>query len=244
MANSETTSSKLLRLYNEIDAYLRQECKTDKYADHVYLIQEVSRKNRVVARYQQELRAVAQLRNSIVHNPFRDADPIASTNEVVVTYYEHIRDSLLNPQTALSIAIPAKLIYTVAPDENLNQVLKHMDKNTYTHVPVIEDNKMTGILSENTLLSYLAENGDVIITEDMAVKELADYLPISAHRSETFVFLPRKASLGQVFSVFNEAIKKRQRIGMLFITEHGRQDEKPLGIITAWDLASPEFESR
>lgn len=241
MANNDRTDEQLLRLYNEVDAFLRQNYKQDKYADHSFLIQELASSNRVVARYQQDMRAIAQLRNSLVHNPFPSAQPMAQPHPVIVRRYEEIRNALLSPHTALSIAVPAQKIYTVSPESNLNEVLRAMDANIYTHVPVIKDHKMVGILSENTLLSYLAETGETIITNDMTVADLSPYLPLKTHRSELFVFLPRKAPLSKVFEVFNDAIRKHKRVGMVFITEHGDENEKPLGIITAWDLASPEL---
>lgn len=243
MANSTKTAEELIAIYNEIDSFLRQQYKSDKYADHSFLVQEVSRTNAVVARYQQELRAMAQLRNSIVHNPLSVvAQPIASPHPEIIKKYRAIKDAMLNPRTALSIAIPAHNIYTASLNSNLGEVLKEMNKNIYTHVPIIKENQMVGIFSENSLLSYLAESGEVIITNDMTIGDLADYLPLASHQGECFEFLPRRASLGQVFEVFNKAIHKHQRVGMIFITEHGQPGERPLGIITAWDLASPDFE--
>jgi CBS domain-containing protein len=125
---------------------------------------------------------------------------------------------------------------------NVIQLLRTMNKNIYTHVPIMDGDKLVGIFSENTLLSYLADAGEAIITDDMTVADFADCIPLKAHASELFVFLPRSARLSQIFEVFNKAIHKHERIGMVFITEHGEENEKPLGIITAWDLASPDFE--
>lgn len=245
MPQSSKSDEELVAIYNEIDSFLRQQYKSDKYADHSFLIQEIGRTNAVVARYQQELRAMAQLRNSIVHNPLSAiAQPIALPHPEIIKKYKGIKDALLNPRTGLSVAIPAHKIYTASLNSNLNEVLKKMNKNIYTHVPIIEQSKMVGIFSENSLLSYLADAGEAIITNDMMINDLADYLPLQSHQGECFEFLPRKASLAQVFEVFNKAIHKHQRVGMLFITEHGYAGERPLGIITAWDLASPDFELR
>jgi len=242
MAYSSKPHEHLLQLYNEVDAFLRQQYKRDQHADHGYLIQELARSNRIVARYQQELRAIARMRNSLVHNPFSAlAEPLAEPNILIVNRYKEIRDALLNPHTALSIAIPAQKIYSVEPDARLDDVLKKMNDNIYTHVPIIENGQMVGVFSENTLLSYLADAGEAIITADMTMADFKDYLPLKAHKGEAFAFLPKKALLGDVFDVFNKAIHKHERIGMLFITEHGKDHEKPLGIMTAWDLASPEF---
>ena len=243
MKSSYTGANALLDLYNEIDHFLRKECKRDKYADHTILIQELAASNPVVARNQQLMRTVAQIRNSLVHNPIPSvAQPLLEPHAKLVEAYKDVRDALTNPLKALSIAVPGQQLYTTSLDSNLGEVMKEMDRNIYTHVPVIEDEKMIGIFSENTLLSYLAESGEAIVTKDMKVGELKDFLPLDSHTGESFVFIPRNAPLGDIYKIFNDAIQTKQRIGMVFITHSGKSDEKLLGIITAWDLASPEFQ--
>lgn len=231
----------LTRIYNEIDAFLRKQTIADKNAEHVYLIQHAARSNKTVARYQQDLRSFAQLRNIIVHNPFTFADPIANPNGEIIKHYKKIRDMLINPPKALSIAIPATKIFTATKNSNLVEVLDQMEKHIYTHVPIIENESMVGILSESVLLSYIANNKDIIITNDMTISDLGDYIKTSNIRSEVFEFVARDTELAEIYSLFNKAIKIHQRIGMIFITQHGKENEKPLGIITAWDLASPEY---
>ena len=233
----------LLDLYNEVDHFLRKECKKDKHADHGYLIQELALTNPVVARNQQLMRSVAQIRNSLVHNPIPSvAQPLLQPHPQLVETYRKLRDALMNPLKAMSIAIPSQQLFTTTLDANLGKVMKKMDENIFTHVPVIENDKMIGVFSENTLLSYLAENGEGIITKDMKIGDLKDFLPLKAHNGESFVFVARGTPLSEIYQIFNDAIQVRRRIGMVFITQSGKENEKLLGIITAWDLASPEFQ--
>lgn len=243
MSKDDNSVNDLLKIYNQVDAFLRKQPKSDRNAEHSYLIQLVAKTNNIVAKYESELRAVAQLRNSIVHNPMAEnISPIAYPNPVVVNRYRTIYAAMLKPRLALSIAVPASNIYSSTLESSLNKVLKDMNDNIFTHVPIIEDSKMIGIFSENTLLNYLADNAEAIILDDMTIADFKDYLPLESHKSERFAFLPRNAKLSDVYDIFNRAIKVRQRIGMLFITEQGKVTEKPLGVITAWDLASSEFE--
>ncbi|HVV66751.1 MAG TPA: CBS domain-containing protein [Candidatus Saccharimonadales bacterium] len=239
---NQNAAEELLSLYNEVDHFLRKEYKQDKFADHSFLIQEVSAKNPVVARNQQLMRAVAQIRNSLVHNPIPSvAQPIVEPHLGLVKAYRNIHNALMKPLTALSIAVPAGQLYTTTPDANLAEVMKVMNDNIFTHVPVIENDKMVGVFSENAILSYLAENGESIITKDMKIRDMEKFLPLSAHNGESFEFVARGATLSEVYEIFNDAIQVRRRIGMIFITHNGKADEKLLGIITAWDLASPDF---
>jgi CBS domain-containing protein len=242
MATDQELSDELLGLYNEVDHFLRTACKSDKFVEHGFLIQEISASNSVVARNQQLLRSVGQIRNNIVHNPIpKVAQPLVSPNPELVKAYRSVRDALLNPPGALNIAIPRQQIFTSTLDAPLAEILQAMSQNIFTHVPIMEGDKMIGVFSENTLLSYLAETGETIITNDMTMRDFEQWLPLESHRGEHFVFLPRKTPLSKVYEVFNEAIKVRRRIGMIFITQNGKDSEKLLGIITAWDLANPEL---
>ncbi len=242
--SDKSATDELLAIYNEIDAFLRSQPASDRHADHSFLLQQVTRTNAVIARHEAELRAIAQLRNTIVHNPMSDTvSPIATPHVELVKRYRQIRDHLLKPQTALSIAVPGSKLYTATLLSPLHQTIKDMSEHIYTHVPILEGDRMIGIFSENSILNYLADNDEVIILKDMTMNDFKPYLPMESHRGEHFAFLPRQASLAEVYDVFNRAIKVHQRIGMVFITEHGQATEKPLGIITAWDLATPLFDT-
>jgi CBS domain-containing protein len=241
--SASASAEELITIYNAIDAYLRRLPQSDRHADHSYLLQQVAKTNRIIAKYESELRAFAQLRNNIVHNPLQDvATPFAYPHPEGIKRYRSIHDAILKPRLAMSIAIPASKLYTATLESPLHKILKDMSANTYTHVPIIKDDKMIGIFSENSLLSYFADNPEAIILKDMCMADFKEYLPLESHKSECFEFLPRGAKLSDVYDVFNQAIKVRKRIGMVFITEHGKDHEKPLGIITAWDLAAPIFE--
>jgi CBS domain-containing protein len=243
MNKPHSNAEELLDLYNEVDHFLRKECKTDKHADHGYLIQDLAQSNPAVARNQQLMRAVAQIRNSLVHNPIPSvAQPLLQPHSGLIENYRKLRDALMNPLKALSIAIPSQQLYTTTLDANLGKVMKKMDENIFTHVPVIENDRMIGVFSENTLLSYLAESGEAIITKDMKISDLKEFLPLKAHHGESFVFIARNKPLSEIYGTFNDAIQVRRRIGMMFVTQNGKPDEKLLGIITAWDLASPDFQ--
>lgn len=230
-----------VRIYNEIDHYMRKVLNEEKYTEHSYLIDKMADRSSVFGRYAQELRTLAQLRNSLVHNPFmRIAHPIAVPDEKILAQYRVIRDMLLNPPTSLSIAVPVHKLYTATLQTNAIEVMKMMKKHTYTHVPIMEGERMIGVFSENSLLAYIASNEDSIITKDLPISEFDEYIGLSTHPSEQFAFIGRRASLNDVYKIFNDALKKRVRIGVLFVTDQGKSDQKVLGIITAWDLAQAE----
>ena len=74
----------------------------------------------------------------------------------------------------------------------------------------------------------------------MLIEEFRDFIPLEKHTSEYFEFVGRNALLSDVENLFRIGLKARKRIAVVFITEKGKQSEKILGIITAWDIAGKQ----
>lgn len=231
-------SEKFLQIYNELDDYMRKKLHSEQYTDHSTLLRQMTDINSVFKDYYKDLKMFADMRNILVHNPYKgEADPIFMPNEKIIEIYENIKNLVLYPKKALSIAISRKFIYTTTLESNALEVMQIMNDKVYTHVPVMEGEEMIGVFSENTLLSYLARNKDAIILKDMKIEEFKDFIPLNNHLSEHFEFVGRNALLVEVEQVFRRGLINRKRIAVVYITESGRPQEKLLGMITAWDIA-------
>lgn len=74
-----------------------------------------------------------------MHNPEkRNADPIADPHDYVVKKYRELHFKLLKPALD-TIAVRRENIYTASLDDDALYVMTIMNKNTFTHVPIIED---------------------------------------------------------------------------------------------------------
>lgn len=232
-------SELFLEMYNEIDQYMRKELKKSDEASHSNLIREMSKKNRVFRNNENDLLDYAKLRNAIVHNSHKKvADPIAEPHEYIVKRYKSLLDSVMNPPKALdTIAIKSDKIFSAQLSNNLYGILKKMKDNSFTHVPIFDGEKFIGVLSENTLFSYMVDNKDVIITTEYLIKELIDYIPIDNHIGEYFEFVERQSLVLDIVEKFSDYLIDTKRLGAIFITENGLGSQKILGMITAWDIA-------
>ncbi|OGH16010.1 MAG: hypothetical protein A3C30_00880 [Candidatus Levybacteria bacterium RIFCSPHIGHO2_02_FULL_40_18] len=231
-------TDKFLAIYNEIDHYMRGFLNAQDYVDHGVLLRQMSEKNRLFSDYYKDLKLFAELRNLLVHNPYPDrANPIIIPHEYITQKYEEIKNAIMRPKKAIDIAIRREFIYTTSLDANAIDVMAEMDDKTYTHVPVIEEDKLIGVFSENTLLAYLVSHRDAIILKDTKIEEFKDFIGVDKHKSEYFEFVPRDTLLADVELLFQQGLKARKRIAVVYITENGRRDEKLLGMVTAWDVA-------
>lgn len=231
-------SETFITLYNELDAYMRKALRADRYVDHASLLREMSSKNRIFLNHLQDLRMFSEMRNMLVHNPYKkDADPLIHPHGYILKKYAEILNMVLNPPKALSIAVKRELIYTTSLAGNALEVMKTMNDKTYTHVPVIDQNKLVGVFSENTLISYLVHNKDSLIMKDTAIAEFKDFIGLNSHPSEYFEFVGRNALVSEVEDLFREGLRQHKRIAVVYITENGNKNEKLLGMLTAWDIA-------
>ncbi len=237
MVKSDNTT-KFISVYNEIDHYMRKHLRAAEYNDHSSLLRQMSDKNRMFSDNYKDLKLFSELRNMLIHNPYPGkADPLLIPHNYILKKYEEIRDAVLHPKKALDIAIKASSIYKTTLNANAIDVMDEMDEKTYTHVPVMDQDNLVGVFSENSILAYLVNKKDAIILKDTKISEFADFIGIDKHKSEYFEFVSRDTLLSDVELLFQEGLKARKRIAVVYITEHGKKEEKLLGMITAWDVA-------
>jgi CBS domain-containing protein len=231
-----------IMMYNEIDSFMRKEMGLDDRFPHSNLIRDMACKNRVFSRYKEELLSFARLRNAIVHNPnIRNADPIADPHDYVIKQYRKILDSVLSPPKAIdSLAIKGKDVYTAGLDDRALEIMKVMNDNIFTHVPILEYGKLIGVFSENTVFSYIVNTGDILLEKDIKIAEFSEFIPIDKHESESFVFVSRNALVIDVEDMFIQQFQKGKRLAVVFITHSGNPKEQLLGLITPWDMAGYE----
>lgn len=234
-------ADKFLSIYNEIDHYMRGILGVQNYVDHGVLLRDMSEKNRVFADHYKDLKLFAELRNLIIHNPYPDkANPLIIPHTYLVERYAGIRDDVLHPKRALDLAIKRQFIYTTTLGANAIEVMQTMNEKTYTHVPVMEGEKMIGVFSENTVLTHFVHHKDLIILKDTKIEEFKEFIGLDKHPSEYFEFVSRDTLLVDIEALFQKRLKERKRIAVVFITQNGNANEKLLGMITAWDIAGKD----
>jgi len=228
-------AKEFLDIYNELDGYMRKSLNADTGTGHTQLINILSGKDKHFYAYEQDLKSFADLRNAIVHNKYsKEADPIAEPHEIIIRKYNELKNQIINPPKALSVAV--RDIFTASLQDKAIDIMKIMHQKVYTHIPITENDLFVGVFSENVILSYLTEKEMTFIDKDTLIKDFLDFLPLEKHLSETFEFISRNKLLVDVQEIFQNSFKERKRLMVVYITENGKQTEKLLGMITPWDM--------
>lgn len=239
MSKMTTRAEEFLFVYNKIDRFMRKELNKDERISHTKLIDMMSKKNKLFNNNNEYLKSFARLRNAIVHESYNNiAEPIAEPHEEIITQYKNIMNKVMEPDKALdTVAVQANNIFTANLEDDALEVMKKMQQNTFTHVPVLENNKLIGIFSENTIFSYIVDNEALLLGDEIKIKEFEKFIPLDMHESEIFKFVSKDKLLYEVEDMFEEELRDNKRLSVIFITESGKTTEKILGMITAWDIA-------
>ena len=234
-----SNSDKFLIIYNELDKHMRECLQAKTGTPNSYLINQMAKNNRSFSKYKEDLLAFSRLRNAIIHNPFKkDADPIAEPHENVIKLYEEIKNQLTCPPSALStIAVQRRNIYAAYLESKVLDVMGTMVKKSFTHVPILENDRIVGVFSENTFFSFVSRNKDVMFLRNTLIKDFNDYIDVNGNISEYYEFVEKSTLLTDVEEMFQKSFKLNKRLAVVFITENGKQSEKLLGLVTVWDLA-------
>lgn len=228
-------SEEFLNYYNEIDAFLK---KDGNYVYYESYTQKVNKsKNKSVERYKEELIAFGELRNAIVHNPYFDGKPIAEPHEEIVAKIKEIHDLLTDPEKVFP-NFKMKVI-GAHKDDFINDILIEIKKRLISQFPVFDDeHRIIEVISTNTISHWLSkqlkEKGNVS----------ANGVRVSAFLREiehphNYKFISKEASIYDAYDLFVSHLKqKKVNLDAIFITETGKGNERPLGMITLKDIAS------
>ncbi|NLA39749.1 MAG: CBS domain-containing protein [Methanomicrobiales archaeon] len=224
--------------YNELDRFFTQEVNGPE--GHFY--ENMLKFLRLNPRYQHfknDIDYINEVRKIVTHKENMEGVPVIPT-DALCNKLEYTLKQIKNPPKWSSIAIPANQIYSCTEEDSISDVVKEMANNTYTHVPVVKDGLFEWLLSESVFVQWLSEiiEKEEIITEATSVSQLRKY---AKNTNDAYEFLSRDTDIYTIKEKFENAIKEKRngiskRLGVIFITNSGRESEKILGLITAWDV--------
>jgi predicted transcriptional regulator len=180
-----------------------------------------------------------EIRNLMTHNADVGGVPVVEPSAPVV---EALREALVyirRPPLALDFATPSGKICSAGLSDGVLRVMADMEKRGLSHIPILERGKFIGVFSVSTVFSCVLHDPDVKITEKTTVRDLARLLPPENH-IDNFAFVDRKITSLEARKMFEKIKSRNRRLSVLFITEHGRQEEALLGMLTPWDLMKEE----
>lgn len=227
------SSAKFLQQFKRLERRLKEISGTQ--ADNIRFsdVIKMAKRNNPVIEYKEGLIwDLYGLRNVFAHSDREKY--IAQINELAFESIGEILSLIDNPPKVGDVF--SCEVYYANIDEITENVLRKMQKDLFTHVPIYDGGKFLGLLTETTLLDWLMEN----INQGQAqfYKKLVSDINPKYLNSKTnmYRFISQNTSIFEAYQMFENAIDVDKRLGALLITNDGKKEGKLVGIITAWDL--------
>ena len=186
----------------------------------------------------QELTCCREVRNFLAHNAGVNDGYAVVPSEGMVETLRATLEKVEGIPSALDLSVRVPDICSAGPHDRMLPVMRAMADGGFTHVPIMEDGRVVGVFSENTLLAHIIADEIVEVGEDATLDGVADLLPLDVHSSETFAFVGRDVLAPDVVALFQDALRRSERLGAVFVTQSGRSCERLLGMLTSWDMAA------
>jgi len=221
---------RFLRAFKKIEGALRKISGAGPGSSFSEMLRKAAQSNPVVRRYEKDLEKLRELRNAIVHD---GEELLAEPTEKAVELAEHIAKHLQEPPRVEQFFCHPVL--SVPPDAPVAEAVRLMYEHDYSQVPVVRNDEVVDLLTTNTVARWLGALAaeEIFSVKETPVEEVLKY----AEEAETWECIARHATLFEVLERFAYHEREGRRLAALLVTHSGKPKEKPLGIITPWDLA-------
>lgn len=181
-----------------------------------------------------ELNYCREVRNLLQHNQKLDEEFAVEPGNKMIELLDSVIDRIKNPVRCCDIAIPFKDLLWKSLDDYVMPAIKVMNDRNISHVPILTDRRVVGDFSDNCVFPYLLGDEKCHIDNNTRFRDLEEYLSLDNHPSEVFQFIKYNAKLSVAEKLYEEAYSRHERVGLIFLTENGRPEERLLGVLTSW----------
>ncbi len=181
-----------------------------------------------------ELTYCREVRNLLQHNQRLDEEFPVEPSKKMIELLDTVIDRIKNPVRCSDVGVPYSQLLWRAPDDLVMPTIRIMNDRNISHVPILDGRRVVGDFSDNCVFPFLLGDAGVRLDEKTRFRDLSQYLGLNSHPSEVFKFVAADTKLSQVEKLYEDARNKHERIGLVFLTETGRPDERLLGVLTAW----------
>jgi len=222
-----------IQKFNELDNLLHNITNLDRNIPFSSAVDHASIEKVTVRRHKDILKSIGRLRNAIVHYRAYPEKILADPRPEVIEELESVLAAIATPQKL----IPKfqKSIRIFNDDNPLSGCLIFMKENNFSQIVVAHEGAHV-LLSSEGIVKWLENARDVGLAdlEETTIENVLEF-----EDRNICQYLSRDDLLDEAFEKFEQAISNGvPRLQAILISENGKPQERPLGIVTPWDLLS------
>lgn len=219
--------------FNNIEKKLRDDIDAYNNVPFYELVDKNAKKNKLIRQFDNELKTMGDLRNFIVHGDI--LSPMAIASDITVNRINFIEKQLTNPMKITELF--NENVVGVNEDDSLSDLLKLLEKKRYSQYPVINQDGLKGLITENGIANWLANNieKDIISIKKTTVRDVI----VNEEERESYSILYSYNTLYDVIEKFEKGRNIGKRIFIIIVLKSPQKNirlEDIYTIITPWDL--------
>ena len=185
-----------------------------------------------------ELDLCRDTRNLLAHNPKINGEYAVYPSEEMIKLLDEVIQKVTKPLKASNVLVKKSQLCFRCMQDNVKEAMMAMKEHSYKYIPILDDGVLVGMFSAKTALDIITSEGVDAFKDDATFESISKYIAIENVSSKTFAFVGNSTPLCEVKDIFKEDVENKERINIIFVTQHGKKEEKLLGIITAWEIAA------
>ncbi len=219
-----------LDVYADLEKHFRKSLGAENIKSFSVMVKELSKRDRLISRFRDELLQWHDLRNAIVHERRGGGQVIAEPVPEALEEFQRLARLISSPPKILGRF--QREVARVAPSDSVRHATETMRDKGFAQLPVYDDNGLHGLLTATAISRWLASAWEPGVFEDTAVAEV---LAVADDHS-AWRLLDRDATFTDALSLFDQAHDTGVRLVAIVITHDGKPGQKPIGILTSADL--------
>ena len=232
MERQEGRSEQFMKLFRKLEGLLERRYSGKKVSSSVvmeYLHDPDS------APCRSDLDMCREIRNLLAHNNDEDGQPVIEPSQGVLDLLSTIVDYVQRPRLAVDYGTSGDDIMFAHPNDSALDVMRHMLRMGYSHVPVRDKTGLVGVFSAGALMSFVSDKGFEALSDDLRIGDLKKALSIDNERTDKYLFFDPTVTLTTVRMAFEKPLERNRRLAVVFITEDGGLHSQVLAMLTPWD---------
>lgn len=183
-----------------------------------------------------------EVRNFLQHTPKVDGAYAVVPSDEMVAFIDKLIGRIVKRPKAIDVMVHSDRIVSCAPTDTVRDVITKMKESGHSTIPVLDDGHVVGMFDRDTVFLFATENPGKALPEDALVSEMSAYTSLDNRKSEVFTFHAKDVYVDEIEQAFEAHSALGRRVSMAFITEHGKRDERIIGLLTAWDVIAVKGE--
>lgn len=215
-------------LYNQLADHLITLTGSNEFERFYRLIDMAAEKSAAVKLHAQQLKKYGDFRNTIEHNNEFFDEP----SEGTLARFQALAKNILSPEPLLPTF--QKDVHCFALNEPLGSALSYMRTNDYSQVVVYTGTKLALLTLEGVArwLAVHSSENDAVLLKKCTIEDV-----LTNEHEGGFGVMARNHSVYDAKNAFARPLGTgKTRLHAVLITQNGKMEEKPLGIVTPWDI--------